>query len=113
MKKFISTHTSLAGGDVFSNSGITDALVFQPTPPSREATIFLTIILRSASISTHTSLAGGDAATSAGDMQFELFQPTPPSREATCFGTYAAQMVCYFNPHLPRGRRRRLLFLLI
>ena len=57
---YISTHTSLAGGDGVCRKQCRQRNQFQPTPPSREATIGPFFYTRITRISTHTSLAGGD-----------------------------------------------------
>ena len=57
----ISIHASLAGGDNCLYSSVSPRLIFQSTPPSREATAEAEIWLRMP----------------------EAFQSTPPSREAT------------------------------
>ena len=60
-----------------------DGITFQSTPPSREATRISTSGIRPMTISIHASLAGGD-----------LGPARWPGPER------------YFNPRLPRGRRR-------
>ena len=57
---------------------------FQSTPPSREATRIAHNALITSHISIHASLAGGD-------RSYQIPQGS----------------VLYFNPRLPRGRRRR------
>mgnify|MGYP004683894787 CR=1 FL=1 len=57
-------------------------LLFQSTPPSREATRCPQRIRRSRFISIYASLAGGDEIIRTAERS-ALFQSTPPSREAT------------------------------
>ena len=63
--------------------GLYDRIIFQSTPPSREAT------------SRHLGFA----------RVGRRFQSTPPSREATCRAIRRSMWMTYFNPRLPRGRR--------
>ena len=78
----ISTHTSLAGGDIQSVPFRCPGGAFQPTPPSREATTKVQQDYAASLISTHTSLAGCDAES-----------------------VHLRRSAVNFNPHLPRGRR--------
>ena len=64
--------------------------LFQPTPPSREAT------------------PNRDEINT---LHLE-FQPTPPSREATHINWMLFLDIWNFNPHLPRGRRQQLFTIL-
>ena len=79
---------------------------FQSTPPSREATAGRVTRAPRGGISIHASLAGGDARSDRRNQKKGIFQSTPPSREATrrYLGRY--DLLSYFNPRLPRGRRR-------
>ena len=82
VRKKISIHTTLAGGDI---SWITTArrlVLFQSTPPSRVAT-------------TERGYCSLD----------DKFQSTPPSRVATCHILFNIRHELYFNPHHPRGWR--------
>ena len=79
----ISTHTSLAGGDEFERENKELIQLFQPTSPSREATVLGYFKRMLKMISTHTSLAGGDMEKFVVEYALYKFQPTPPSREAT------------------------------
>ena len=91
---------------MISEKSINALILFQPTPPSREATPILGLksffivyfnphlprgrrrvgdhpLVQQTLISTHTSLAGGDRCGKAPRLARCGFQPTPPSREAT------------------------------
>ena len=56
---------------------------FQSTPPSREATSIVDLLLKLVVISIHASLAGGDFSGLNTGSAHGKFQSTPPSREAT------------------------------
>ena len=124
----ISIHASLAGGDDIDFTDNLIHVVFQSTPPSREATPASPPSISNSRISIHASLAGGDE-RNVPEQSWRQFQSTPPSREATGPATMT-QARCtfqstppsreatvrphvawrggrsYFNPRLPRGRRR-------
>ena len=56
---------------------------FQSTPPSREATTNASNSATQASISIHAPLTGGDVNRVGREYGLDIFQSTPPSREAT------------------------------
>ena len=58
--RLISIHASLAGGDLKLNIDFYDDVIFQSTPPLREATLSCGCALSLSKISIHASLAGGD-----------------------------------------------------
>ena len=85
----------------------TGGIAFQSTPSSRKATIMLIISSRSSHISIHTFLAEGD-----------LLAESVPCLCHISIHTFLAEGDqkqlhpdhdnCHFNPHLPRGRRLKL-----
>ena len=100
----ISTHTSLAGGDTGNLWPVLNQIQFQPTPPSREATYETANRNREFEISTHTSLAGGDS-----DFPSVMSCITISTHTSLAGGDMGRcrffLLWPYFNPHLPRGRR--------
>ena len=125
----ISTHAPLAGSDCRSPILRHWPARFQPTLPSRGATIFGLGTEALPDISTHAPLAGSDngvfyphacnnefqptlpsrGATElvAGQANINQFQPTLPSRGATRLKPRYLLRSMYFNPRSPRGERRR------
>ena len=79
----ISTHASLAGGDAFCCAFCCSSSIFQPTPPSREAT-YHDAGEHGFPIDFNPRLPRGRRHSSVFSSSFrQIFQPTPPSREAT------------------------------
>ena len=124
----ISIHASLAGGDFVRGLCYDSGVLFQSTPPSREATAPATIQPSIAafqstppsreatpacpqtehigSISIHASLAGGDRVG-----RLPAVRDTHISIHASLAGGDRCvfprgRSLAYFNPRLPRGRRR-------
>ena len=61
---------------------MTEIVMFQSTPPSREATPLAHPMSRPHDVSIHAPLTGGDLDPLPGRVS-QGFQSTPPSREAT------------------------------
>ena len=127
----ISIHASLAGGDAVDYRSAIRAAIFQSTPPSREATpMAVTYTALTAFQSTPPSREATNSP--AKPKPLNTFQSTPPSREATRYslmvslalsisihaslaggddqGCVGQAVAAYFNPRLPRGRRRSRTF---
>ena len=58
-------------------------MMFQPTPPAREATLRQRVTRLWRVVSTHAPRAGGDTFAVRACADSSRFQPTPPAREAT------------------------------
>ncbi len=74
---------------------------FQPTLPSRGATILRRLKWHAHPISTHAPLAGSDAREVDFVTRFTEFQPTLPSRGATTLLPLTAILMSEFQPTLP------------
>ena len=124
----VSIHAPLTGGDLLARM-LTEAAVFQSTPPSREATTTSCRRWLPGRVSIHAPLTGGDICAVGRWIQPGAFQSTPPSREATttsCRRWLPGRVSIHapltggdvniisfltpassFNPRPPHGRRRR------
>ena len=78
---------------------------FQPTLPSRGATLIEVTFTGAVGISTHAPLAGSDGRRQHHPPVHLGFQPTLPSRGATPTFSTLKNARTYFNPRSPRGER--------
>ena len=79
---------------------------FQSTPPSREATLSAVRCAPRRSISIHASLAGGDPRTWSTRPSRGYFNPRLPRGRRRIYGGGGSSGGGDFNPRLPRGRRQ-------
>ena len=87
--------------------GISDRLIFQPTPPARTETRPLHRYLLSNPISTHSAREDGDVLMDLYTVLNTKFQPTPPARTETMPRRTSQRSITDFNPLRPRGRRQQ------
>jgi len=80
-------------------------VLFQSTPPAREATKYRDGVKDVMIVSIHASRTGGDLLHLSDGAVTGLFQSTPPAREATCQPSPSSPRLPRFNPRLPHGRR--------
>ena len=78
---------------------------FQPTHPSRGATLKVHNRRRPVDISTHAPLTGCDREQHLARLSRVEFQPTHPSRGATVVGIGPLRQAADFNPRTPHGVR--------
>ena len=94
------------GATVLELPQATSIRAFQPTLPSRGATVSVICAISPSSISTHAPLAGSDDYRRSRRTTRRRFQPTLPSRGATQLHRRGEALRFDFNPRSPRGERR-------
>ena len=102
----ISTHASLAGGDIKRDRRIKSSDYFNPRLPRGRRLILWGIAVLTQRISTHASLAGGDGGCRGHADVILLISTHASLAGGDSISLRYAATDHDFNPRLPRGRRQ-------